>query len=126
MYIVYSMENTGHILWFLAGLLQVEYRKDHDNRSEVVTVKTVSATSASMQLSEIDVNGSARIYNVSVPLTLLKMDSYKKLLSALNASFHCKYSDVRQCKFALRHCNDALHSICLSIGIVSLLLTSAI
>jgi hypothetical protein len=77
---------------FLSGLLQIEYRKDRDNTSEVVSVKTVSAVSSSMQLSEINVNDSAAFYNVSIPFTLLKMGSYKKLLSAVNASFHCKYS----------------------------------
>lgn len=45
-----------------------------------------------MQLSEIDVNDSATFYNVSVPLTLLEMDSYKKVLG--NASFHRKYPEA--------------------------------
>jgi len=75
-------------------LLQIQYRKDRDNKSQIVSVKTVSALSSSMQLSEIDVNDSTTFYNVSVPLTLLEMDSYKKVLSAVNASFHSKYPEV--------------------------------
>jgi hypothetical protein len=54
-----------------------------------------------MQLSEIDVNNSAIVYNVSVPLTLLEMDSYKKVLSAVNASFHCKYAEVTRLRSAV-------------------------
>jgi len=72
----------------VSRLLQIQYRKDHDNKSQIVSVKTVSAVSSSMQLSEIDVKDNATFYNVSVPLTLLQMDSYKKVLSAVNASFH--------------------------------------
>jgi hypothetical protein len=45
-----------------------------------------------MLLSEIDVNDNATFYNVSVPLTFLKMENYSKLLGAVNASYHCKYS----------------------------------
>lgn len=86
---------------FLSGLLQIQYRKDHDNKSRLVSVKTVSAVSSSMQLSEIDVNNSAIVYNVSVPLTLLEMDSYKKVLSAVNASFHCKYAEVTRLRSAV-------------------------
>ena len=82
------------MLLFLSGLLQIQYRKDHHNKSQIVSVKTVSAVASSMGLSEIDVNDSATFYNVSVPLTLLKMDSYKKVLSAGNASFHGKYPEV--------------------------------
>lgn len=86
---------------FLLGLLQIQYRKDHDNKSQIVSVKTVSAVSSSMRLSEIDVNDSATFYNVSVPLTLLKMDSYKKVLSAVNASFHRKYHEVIRLRSAV-------------------------
>jgi hypothetical protein len=84
------VENFCYFLLFLSGLLQIQYRKDHHNKSEIVSVKTVSAVSSSMRFSEIDVNNTATFYNVSVPLTLLKMDSYKKVLSAVNASFHRK------------------------------------
>lgn len=72
----------------VSRLLQIEYRKNRDNTSEIVSVKTVSAVSSSMLLSEIDVNDNTTFYNVSIPLTLLKMNSYKKLLGAVNASFH--------------------------------------
>jgi hypothetical protein len=82
-------------------LLQIQYRKDHDNKSEIVSVRTVPGVSSSMQLSEIDVNDTATFYNVSFPRTLLKMDSYKNLLSAKNASFHCTYSEVTQLWFAV-------------------------
>jgi hypothetical protein len=78
-------------------LLQIQYRKDHDNKSQIVSVKTVSAVSSSMQLSEIDANDNTTFYNVSVPLTLLKMDSYQKVLNAVKTSFisfHCKYPEV--------------------------------
>ena len=85
---------------FLSGLLQIQYRKDHDNKSQIVSVKTVSAVSSSMQLSEIDVKDNATFYNVSVPLTLLQMDSYKKVLSAVNASFHRKYPEFTSVRSA--------------------------
>jgi hypothetical protein len=75
---------------FLSGLLQIEYRWEPKNK--IASIKTVPAAAASMMLSKIDVSDNATFYNVSVPLTLLKMDSYKKLLGALNASFHRKYS----------------------------------
>jgi hypothetical protein len=77
---------------FLSGFLQIEYRQEPKNNSKIAAIKTVSAASASMLLSKINVSDTATFYNVSVPLTLLKMDSYKKLLGALNASFHRKYS----------------------------------
>ncbi|XP_021938017.1 uncharacterized protein LOC110838764 isoform X3 [Zootermopsis nevadensis] len=72
----------------VSGLLQIEYRNEHENNSEIASVKTVSAASLSMLLREIDVNDSATFYNVTVPLTLLKMENYKKLLGAVNASYH--------------------------------------
>jgi hypothetical protein len=76
---------------FLSGLLQIEYRKELENNSRIASIKTVSAASSSMLLSKIDVNDNATFYNVSVPLTLLKMENYRKLLGAVNASFHRKY-----------------------------------
>lgn len=82
-------------------MLQIQYRKDHDNKSQIVSVKTVPAVSSSMQLSEIAVNDSGTFYNVSIPLTLLKMDSYKKVLSAVNASFHRKYTEVTRLRPAV-------------------------
>ena len=82
-------------------MLQIQYRKDNHNKSQIVSVKTVPAVSSSMQLSEIAVNDSATFYNVSIPLTLLKMDSYKKVLSAVNASFHRKYTEVTQLRPAV-------------------------
>ena len=82
------------ILLFFSGLLQIEYKKDHDNKSQIVSVKTVSAASSSMRLSEIEVNDSATFYSVSVPLTLWNMDSYKEALSNVTASFHRKYPEV--------------------------------
>jgi hypothetical protein len=76
-------------------LLQIEYRKDRSNKSEIISVRTVSAMSSSMKLSEVDVNNNATFYNVSVPFMLFRMDSYKKLLmSAVKQYFHCKYSEV--------------------------------
>ena len=75
-------------------MLQIQYRKDRDNKSQIVSVKTVSALSSSMQLSEINVNDSATFYSVSVPHTLLEMDSYKTVLSAVNKSPHCKYPEA--------------------------------
>lgn len=72
----------------VSGLLQIEYRWEPKNNSKIAVIKTVPAASASMLLSKIDVSDNATFYNVSIPLTLLKMDSYKKLLGALNASFH--------------------------------------
>jgi hypothetical protein len=77
---------------FLSGLLQIEYRQEPKNNSKIDAIKTVSADSASMLLTKINVSDTATFYNVSVPLTLLKMDSYKKLLGAVNATFHRKYS----------------------------------
>jgi len=88
-------------LLFLSGLLQIQYRKDNRNKSQIISVKTVPAMSSSMQLSEIAVNDSATFYNVSIPLTLLKMDSYKKVLSAVNASFHRKYAEVTRLRPAV-------------------------
>jgi len=86
---------------FLSGLLQIQYRKDHDNKSQIVSVETVPAVSSSMLLSEIDVNNNATFYNVSVPLMLLKMDSYKKMLSAVNTTFHRKYPEVTRLRSAV-------------------------
>lgn len=80
------------LVFLFSGLLQIEYRNEHENNSEIASVKTVSAASLSMLLREIDVNDSATFYNVTVPLTLLKMENYKKLLGAVNASYHRKYS----------------------------------
>jgi hypothetical protein len=77
---------------FISGLLQIEYRQEPKNRSKIAAIKTVAAASGSMLLSMIDVSDNGTFYNVSVPLTLLKMESYEKLLGALNASFHRKYS----------------------------------
>lgn len=82
-------------------MLQIQYKKDHDNKSQIVSVKTVSAVSSSMQLSEINVTDNATFYNVSVPLTLLNMDSYKKVLSAVNATFHRKYREVTRLRSAV-------------------------
>ena len=86
---------------FLSGLLQIQYRKDNRNEPQIVSVKTVPAMSSSMHLSEIAVNDGATFYNVSIPLTLLKMDSYKNVLSAVNASFHRKYTEVTQLRPAV-------------------------
>ncbi|XP_023719629.1 5'-nucleotidase isoform X2 [Cryptotermes secundus] len=72
----------------VSGFLQIEYRQEPKNSSKIAAIKTVSAASASMLLSKINVSDATAFYNVSVPLTLLKMDSYKKLVGALNASFH--------------------------------------
>jgi hypothetical protein len=77
--------------WFLSELLQIEYRKEPENNSKIASIKTVSAASSSMLLSKIDVNDKETFYNVSVPLMLLEMNNYKKLLGAANASYHCKY-----------------------------------
>jgi hypothetical protein len=76
---------------FLSGLLQIEYRRELENNSRIASIKTVSAASSSMLLSKIDVNDNATFYNVSIPLTLLKMENYRKLLGAVNASFRRKY-----------------------------------
>jgi hypothetical protein len=73
-------------------LLQIEYRQDPKNNSKIAEIKTVSAASASMLLSKIDVSDKGTFYNVSVPLTFFKMGSYEKLLGALNAVYHRKYS----------------------------------
>jgi hypothetical protein len=99
--IIHVVCSVKKFLLFLSGLLQIQYRKDHDNKSQIVSVKTVSAVSSSMQLSEIAVNNSTTFYNVSVPLALLKMDSYKKVLSAVNASFHRKYTEITQLRSAV-------------------------
>jgi hypothetical protein len=77
---------------FLSGLLQIEYKQEPKNNPKIAAIKTVSAASASMLLSKIDVRDNGTFYNVSVPLTFLKMGSYEKLLGALNAVFHRKYS----------------------------------
>lgn len=72
--------------------MQIEYRNELENNLKIASVKTVSTASSSMLLSEIDVNDNTTFYNISFPLTLLKMENYSELLSKVNASYHRKYS----------------------------------
>ncbi|XP_069680052.1 protein 5NUC-like isoform X3 [Periplaneta americana] len=69
-----------------SGLLQVAYYDQPVNGSRISTIKTVSETS--MIFSEIDLKENSTLYNISVPLSFLKMESYKKLLGSVNASYH--------------------------------------
>ncbi|KAJ4451843.1 hypothetical protein ANN_03321, partial [Periplaneta americana] len=68
------------------SLLQVAYYDQPVNGSRISTIKTVSETS--MIFSEIDLKENSTLYNISVPLSFLKMESYKKLLGSVNASYH--------------------------------------
>jgi hypothetical protein len=73
-------------------LLQVEYRQEPKKNSKIEAIKTVSAASATMLLSEIDVRDNRTFYSVLVPLTFFTMGSYVKSLGSLKAVFHRKYS----------------------------------